>query len=147
VWGPYVQPDKFIIGGTDNDPTNGNFSDATINDRDNHPILYYVAAPGAAINNNNVKSGGYVGLQAPTASGYATRPMYNAYDNATYLSLAELQFILGDRDNSGYIDAGESATTTAPFLLWSAGADGKFGRLNGKTDDVTNFDIPPDLRK
>ena len=60
----------------------------------------------------------------------------------------------------GYVGPGETAATSAPYLLWSAGADGLYGPVNGaagslayfqgldptsvknlviKCDDVTNF--------
>jgi type II secretory pathway pseudopilin PulG len=149
VWGPYIQADKFTLGGTDK----LNYSDATILDRDNNPILYYVAAPAAVITpppGGTGNSGYVLAVPPPPPNTYAqTRPMYNAFDNAAYMLPGELQFLLGDRNNSGYVEAGESAATTAPFLLWSAGADGIYGRdkRTAKTDDITNFDIPPDLKK
>jgi hypothetical protein len=102
-------------------------------------------------------------------SGYAgpvARPLYNAYDNAgigkppvtvNLMTTTELQYILGDHNTNGQIDVGESAATGLPYLLWSAGADGIYGRKpaslgmspqpGDKTDDVTNFDIPGDVRK
>jgi type II secretory pathway pseudopilin PulG len=139
TWGPYIQPDKFTLGGTDK----VNYADATINDRNNKPILYYPAAPGVGI----TSPGGYVSVINPGTI-YPSRPVYNGFDNGGVLSVKELQFILGDRNNSGFIDPGETAVTTTPYLLWTAGADGIYGRdSKGKTDDITNFDIPPDLRK
>jgi hypothetical protein len=48
----------------------------------------------------------------------------------------------------GKIDNGETMTSTAPYLLWTAGADGLYG-LDGsyRTDDITNFDIPSKRQK
>lgn len=154
TYGPYIQPDKFQLGGIDT----VNRTDATILDREGNPILYYPATPGTreitALN----------GFIANPAVGYApnmARPLYNANDNFSspgppvkpLMSMFELRYILGDRNNNGQLDPvampAESAATTAAYLLWSAGPDGIYGRdpAKGKTDDVTNFDMPSDLRK
>jgi prepilin-type N-terminal cleavage/methylation domain-containing protein len=159
VYGPYVQTDKFNIGGTDKT----NFSDATILDRDNNPILYYPGTPHAVITAGGAYKQFVFTQPPPSGAGYTTHPLYNAYDNLnygngvgppTYLSEAELQWLLGDNGkgggtaNNGQLDAGEVPTTTGPYILWSAGADGIYGRdAKGKTDDITNFDFPGEIRK
>jgi type II secretory pathway pseudopilin PulG len=152
VYGPYLQTDKFNLGGTDKD----NFTDAVILDRDNNPILYYVATPNAV---STAAVAQFVVKTSPNAppGNYNTHPLYNAFDNfgygqngvPGYLSDTEMQWVLGDRNNNGRIDPGETAATTAPYLLWTAGADGVFGRspTTGKVDDVANFEFPPDIRK
>jgi prepilin-type N-terminal cleavage/methylation domain-containing protein len=157
VYGPYVQPDKFKLGGSDKT----DFSDATILDRDGHPILYYPATPHANIQMTN----GFVAQVTPPGNGASpsARPLYNASDDSgvgimgslptpVYLFPQEMQYILGDRDQNGQIESTttppEAATYTGPYILWTAGADGTYGRdKTGKCDDVTNFDIPADLRK
>ena len=55
-----------------------------------------------------------------------------------------LQQMLGDKNNNGRLDPGESPSIDAPFILWSAGIDGVFGPLEGgnkPADDIffTNF--------
>jgi len=170
VYGPYIQSDKFKLGnpGAPNSPTNWDskyFTDATLLDQNGNSILYYPGGTGA-INITVAAPAGFVCTVAngtPLGYGYTgtvVRSLYNAFDNAGYglmgmppfLSQANLQFIMGDRKYHGFIDSTttppEVATYTGPYLLWTAGADGKYGfDSNNKTDDVTNFDIPPDLRK
>ena len=155
-----------------------------------NPILYYPATPGATAR-LGLASGfvsscnpGTFTAPAANATNAPSYPLYNAFDNASdstpplgstaspkvLLDATAMGFILGDRTGNGgapvpngKIDAGETAVTTQPYLLWTAGADGVFGfgldpanSLAGlpaaqfpghKTDDVCNFDIPPDLRK
>lgn len=148
VYGPYLQADKFVLGGTDKLL----FTDAVILDSNRAPILYCPAAPGLRASNPTVL---YVQFVNPAVVNpqAAIKPVYNAFDNANYLPVGEMQYIMGDRNNSGFLEnatittPAESPSTNAPFLLWTAGADGIFGRLKNKTDDVTNFEIPPDVRK
>jgi prepilin-type N-terminal cleavage/methylation domain-containing protein len=65
--------------------------------------------------------------------------------NAILPKLADMQVLLGDADKSGMINGSETPRTTQPYLLWMAGFDGVFGFPTGttKTDDVANFDFPP----
>jgi len=139
VYGPYIQPGKFTISGT-------NDWNSTINDVRGNPYLYYRANPAASIN----VAGGYVGNYNPTTPGTTPVPMYNYYDNngVTINSHpflpSDMGRILGDTNADGGINvganAGESPATTAPYLLWSAGSDGILGYdSSGNTDDVTNF--------
>ena len=61
-------------------------------------------------------------------------------------ALFRMRVILGDTNADGIIGVGETAATTGPYLLWSAGVDGYFGPDDpanpssvSKCDDVTNF--------
>lgn len=158
IYGPYLQADKFKLSTDTGDPANAY---AKILDRNGNPILYYPATPGSP---NITAPSGFDALVSPPGYTPATppaRPLYNAYDNTqvpsssqwpaglTLLSPTEMQYILGDRDENGQINSSEVATFTGPYILWTAGDDGIYGRdpKTGKTDDVTNFDIPADLRK
>jgi hypothetical protein len=69
--------------------------------------------------------------------------------NANQLKLADMQLLLGDVNKNGLIDGSEQPSTTNPYLLWMAGFDGIFGFPSGqtKTDDVANFDFPPQYWK
>lgn len=179
VYGPYIQSDKFRLGnpgapGGKWDSTY--FTDATLLDPEGNPILYYPATPGVTgyTNGGTGGTGGTSGNSVPTfyvcpetqgvPQGNTTPPLcrtlYNSFDNEGYgetvpptyffLKDSEMQALMGDANNNGYIDSGEQATTTRAYLLWSAGEDGVFGRtpqLGNRTDDVTNFDIPPNLVK
>jgi prepilin-type N-terminal cleavage/methylation domain-containing protein len=173
VWGPYIQSDKFKLGGTD---TNY-FTDATLLDNQGNPILYYPATPNTT---SFSQPGTFVTVFNPstnqnTATSAATPyPLYNAFDNAgsgttgtpPYLAASQLEFILGERSTAsqtgGNLVSPDTATYTGPYLLWTAGQDGFFGFGNDpttnlprvapfvgsvKTDDVTNFEIPTGLRK
>jgi prepilin-type N-terminal cleavage/methylation domain-containing protein len=152
------------------------FTDATILDINGSPILYYPATPGAspsvsyvmyalpAGNGNsqpvrpvyNCIDNGWYGLITPTPT----------YPSAYLLSQNQMEYILGDRNMNynGKLTAPNQAVTTLPYLLWTAGADGHFGfgidpttntplvptaaNANSlKSDDITNFDFPADLKK
>ncbi len=164
VFGPYLDPAKFKV---EVDP-NLNGQDAKLLDLFGNPILYYPAQPGPK---QLAVAGGYVAEMNPQSyTPGQVRPLYNALDNQvdstpaamnrTMLPTTQMQYILGDRDCEGKIDVadGESAVTTAPYLLWSAGPDGAYGfqgasktatKFTGyKTDDVVyNVDIPGGLVK
>ncbi len=157
IYGPYVQPDKFKIS-----TTNGIIdASAKILDADGNPILYYPATPGV------MSAAHYVYNEPPPGTAnYANappaydRPYYNAYDNLSMITEVELQTIMGADTTpaptgTGAVASNKSAVYTGPYLLWSAGPDGIYGRKGSgptpqpgdKTDDITNFDLPPDLRK
>ena len=84
----------------------------------------------------------------------AKSPMYDRADGSD-ITLEHMRYILGDGDKAtnrtpnGYIDSTDVPRSTAPYLLWAAGPDTIFGfdSVNSKTDDVTNFDIPPQYLK
>jgi hypothetical protein len=89
--------------------------------------------------------------------------MYDADDNLNAFArtpgdpqaIQRLRMMLGDKNNNGMIETAnnETAASTEPYLLWSAGPDEIFGpdasmaAPNGtldlkdveKCDDITNF--------
>jgi type II secretory pathway pseudopilin PulG len=156
VWGPYVQPDKFKLGHTNtltSPPTAAdttNFTDAVLVDHFENPILYYPSngpIPTTALSQ-------YVTVVNPASSNVTT--YYNAFDNAgvgttatpSFLKPADMQKFMYANNPSGMVATGKTIVSTNPYLLWTAGADGIFGaNVKGKTDDVTNFDIPPEFKK
>jgi hypothetical protein len=71
-------------------------------------------------------------------------------ETVTTKSLESIQLMLGDTNHDGVIGTGETESSNAPYLLWSAGPDGVYGPLRAantdptpqgalKCDDVTNF--------
>jgi prepilin-type N-terminal cleavage/methylation domain-containing protein len=130
-------------------------------------FVYTVNPPG------NPGSPGYAAPPRPLYNSYdntAVPPPAMANPNATFpngLSLLpenQMQYIMGDRNYNGMIDSTtmppEAAVYTGPYILWTAGADGIYGFGNDpatmmprvpaagmKTDDVTNFDMAPDLAR
>ena len=129
TYGPFIDPEKFN--------TKGN----TLNDRNGTPILYFPAqmhpAPNLAV------------VHYVDAASNSVKPMFN-YTNSGGLGLAkkDMQTILGDRNNDGLITGAEQVGYTGSFILWAAGPDKLFTfDSNRKTDDVTNFEIPADLRR
>lgn len=146
---PYLQSGTFKVVG------------CAIVDRNDNPILYFPAASGSrnpavsyadatpnAIYNPNTNLVPF-SWRSPTSSTGDT----NARNR--------LVAVLGDNMTiNGMIDANETAATTGPYILWSAGPDGRYGsalqdvtadvveaydnRANNPTnvvrcDDVTNF--------
>jgi len=178
IYGPYLAPDKFKL---EYSPAVSNMQDAKILDNMGNVILYYPATPGPpAVSQPN----GYVALAAPTNPATYTvsaqtpllKPLYNSYDNTfdtttnkPMLDQKQMQYLLGDTNMNGTIESSlmppETAATTAPYLLWTAGADGQYGFGNDpatgqplvinsttpparhKTDDITNFDLPQGVKK
>jgi hypothetical protein len=171
IYGPFLQPDKFKTRGL------------AILDYFGTPVLYYAANPSKPSVTVNVTTGGafgagnsYVGTPpgvspnvAPVAPTGSCQSLYNYADNDTvalnmgnssttdfipaFSDITVMQVMLGDYNFNGYIDSGESAATTASFLLWSAGPDGQYGAFSAAVtadtvtvkkavsacDDVTNF--------
>jgi hypothetical protein len=165
--GPYLQAERVKMRG------------AAILDAWDHPIAYFPARkaknnirlrnppqtnPGAGI--KDPVTGAYPGLYCDLSS----LSQYNAWDNLVLFvhpsapwnekattqgdqkkALTRIRAMLGDVNDNGYIDSGESPATDEAFLLWSAGPDGNFGPSfdPGKTrtadqevrgcDDVMNF--------
>jgi len=100
------------------------------------PMLYYVAR------SSKPRLG-------DAAGGYVTSTANSLYDhrqndadplNTRKLAIADMQRMMGDRDNSGTIGTNEKPATESPFILWAAGRDGRYGTK----DDVTNFTFSPD---
>ncbi len=151
VYSPYIDSSKFKI-----QSTQPNMSDAKLLDGSGMPILYYPALPGPAqtsINNGYINS---VTINSSFVAG-TPLPLYNFFDNSAVWNLRygvaaldQFRKLTGDLDFNGTIEPakGESAVTSQPYLLWTAGADAAFGLdAAGKSDDVCNFDVPLTLRK
>jgi type II secretory pathway pseudopilin PulG len=172
VWGPYIPPDKFRIFTLSTVPnlttaipstTAAGTIDATtvILDSQGHTFLYF---PASLTPPNLTVSGGYVANADPT-SPPTVMPLYNWFDNSlvppdplnnpkikTPISLQHFQILMGDTNHDGQIESTgnppETPTYTGPYILWSAGADGILGiSPDGKSDNITNFDLPGSLRK
>lgn len=108
-------------------------SGGTIQDSSSKDFLYFPArVPAPDI---------HVGSQYVNNTGLC---MYNQADCGV-INISHMRKILGDTNANGRIDAGETESSTAPYLLWGAGPDNAYG-LNAAaiptTDDVTNFPIP-----
>jgi prepilin-type N-terminal cleavage/methylation domain-containing protein len=146
VWGPYINAEKFKTT-TPLDET------AKLLDSDGKVILYFPAKTGNVNIGPPAANQGFVASRDPTTPippATAVAPLYNSWDNETYLALASMRRILGDANGDGVIDpaTNEKAATQQPYLLWTPGSDGNYG-IDTKlvTDDVVNFDIPSDLVK
>ena len=117
-------------------------------DADGSPILYF---PASLARPNVNLANGYVAQENRTPNALVV-PLYNVLDNSvpfdpTVLTAqTKIRVMLGDANSNGQIDAGETAVT-APYLLWSAGFDARYGPKAAapsssdvsKCDDVTNF--------
>jgi prepilin-type N-terminal cleavage/methylation domain-containing protein len=153
VYGPYLKPDSFKV------PLTGNNTYILDNfykrpgDGAPMPILYFPAAPRKP---NVTVAKGFVTDQPPGPP--AVPALFSWLNNKDVgsatpgddnaLSYEEMCKMLGDADADGGINNLEKAVATGAFLLWSPGPDGRFGFDDkGVSDDVTNFDIPIDLRK
>ena len=153
IYGPYLPSDRFKIGADDG---RGNILPVTsaalyhdrsdvLLDRLGHPILYFVRNGGAVVKDLN----SYVNI-----AGYGTSPdkapRYNAADGfaisaLSFNGVANMQAYMPGVSFTitGYKADGTPARALTftgppadlPYLLWSAGPDGKFGT----DDDVTNF--------
>lgn len=85
----------------------------------------------------------------------SSTPTFAPFHNAKYSNggLAEMRLLLGDTNSDGMIDPAamppEQAAATGPYILWTAGADGRFGINPGsdKSDDISNFELPAALRE
>jgi prepilin-type N-terminal cleavage/methylation domain-containing protein len=131
TYGPYLAIEKFKVGYPPGvTPAQDEPLLQTILDQDGFPILYFPRSPAKL---NQSIANGYVALSLPTAEGVTT---YDARDNlepfrrtgeADNLVLRRLRVCFGDLDDDGAIRQGETARYDAPFVLWSAGADGKYG--------------------
>lgn len=143
----YLPADKFkLVNLANNLPPResvpADLNSAAFADRSGKPILYYAGNKQANVNATN----GYVTAFAWPST--TQRPMFNAQDNAKYLSTNKLRLILGDQNKNGYIDGTEKAAYTGEYLLLSAGPDEEFGpkvdteiiSSKNPADDVANFD-------
>jgi hypothetical protein len=122
---------------------------AMIIDKFRKPFLYYLTLGHTNIQRTN----GYIAV--PTGT---TKPLYNPNQNLDpsgnqLLPMQGMRMMLGDMNNNGGIDAGETAKFTGPYILWSAGPDENYGPQAGdaeayntldaadlkRCDDLTNF--------
>lgn len=135
VYGPYVAPEKFRMGlPADGSPSSDNLRTAIL-DRNDKPIYYCPARPNGASYIN--QPGGFVA----DYSGTGMQPMYDhAYfidpNQNPVIDLAVMQHALGDANANGYIDNGEQAAFTGPYILWAAGVDQNY---NNFKSNVTNL--------
>lgn len=148
VYGPYLQPEKFKLSGL-----------AMLDMWDN-PILYF---PASLLKTNITVGGGgpapgYLNATDFSALQRVNTSLYDMSDNlipfrrgvsleaANDYSKAtkRIRAMLGDMNQNGAIDSGETAATTGAYILWSAGPDGLFGPNFTDTDpnasDVQNCD-------
>ena len=173
IYGPFLASDKFKLEYDAKDFIN--MQDAKILDIFGNPILYFPAQPGPP---GITLAGGFVASSPAQSPLAGNKPYYNGADNTADTSIVvngkakplldptQMAFLMGDANLSGAIDGSESAVTTMPYLLWTAGPDGQFGfgqdsaglpKSAGtnssqpfaglKSDDITNFTIPPGLQK
>jgi prepilin-type N-terminal cleavage/methylation domain-containing protein len=143
-----------------------------------NPILYVPAYP-VPLNYtitaiNKTPTNPYV-AKGPTATAPAPNPFYDfnaipaqvpdpntsstativPFHNSKYsqAGLEEVRVMLGDTNKDGVIDTTatppEQAATTGPYLLWSAGPDGRFGinETSLKSDDICNFEVAGPFRE
>ena len=133
-------------------------------DHQGNAILYFPARPGKTTNVTTANS--YVVRSSTLSPPNKTTMRFDADDNlevfrrageADPAPLRRIQAALGDFDGSGKIETNlgeiEVATADLEYILWAAGADGKFGPdvdaaqpANAydrgdwdKADDLTNF--------
>jgi type II secretory pathway pseudopilin PulG len=153
------------------------FVDATLLDQNGNSILYYPGFSSAVITGGNgayVTPLKPQGVGTPVTRPMYNAFDNNYYGESAsgdtriptrgyLLDPVQMAFILGDRHLNGYIGSGDTAVTTQPYLLWTAGPDGKYGfgldpatgkplaitanQTGLKTDDITNFDMPADLKQ
>lgn len=157
VFGPYLRVGQFKIGDPNApDSATPNPLEMCLLDGNNKPILYYPARPGPVILAGTING-------ASTFISGGSQSVFNFTDNylappKDYVSNSQFMAVMGDLDLDGKIMASETAASTGPFVLWTAGPDGKFGppddqlvtgggasgrtknaALVAKCDDVTNF--------
>jgi general secretion pathway protein G len=145
TYGPYLPAEKFNVVG------------CMLRDSGGKPILYFPASAGKP----NLR--GQVQSPTGTVPGYIHTSEYSKYDandNLVYFkrpgdsdTVARKAFraAMGDLNDNGIIDAGETPATEDSFILWAAGPDGQYGpnRTSStwtptrqdveKMDDVTSF--------
>jgi prepilin-type N-terminal cleavage/methylation domain-containing protein len=139
TYGPYLPEGKFKLNGL-----------AMLDSNDN-PILYFVGSPRKMAQDTTLTN-----TWALLTGGAAS--VYNAFDNISFfmrpgeslpgnaieaMKRLDAVIVQDSNDFNGIIKAGETARTTGPFVLWSAGADGNFG----VTYDVTGNPVKNDIKK
>jgi prepilin-type N-terminal cleavage/methylation domain-containing protein len=175
VKGPYLPPDRFLIGTADSmgvvhAPKLLDNAQDVLADRNSSPILYFAATPGAVATSS---PNGFVEDQLPPhkpGEAPIDSSLFTFDDNAIYLAPARgpgggasnpanltrggwqvMSYRLGDSNINGVIDPGEVPITTGPYLLWSAGPDGIFGNDDDVMSDGTQLQqvtgtLPPTIR-
>jgi prepilin-type N-terminal cleavage/methylation domain-containing protein len=144
-YGPYIQADKFKIadGSTKYvDVVGKTIPLGCLLDMNGNPILYYSASLAKL---DITQPGAFVGSN--TTYGAPFPFLYNYADNddgsePRFTAVSMLCAMLGDYSGNGAIDGGETAVTTGPYLLWSAGPDGFFGPMNEGGKQLTSSDTP-----
>ncbi len=121
-YGPYVTSEKMSMRGV------------VFVDGNGSPILYFPARPGAG--GNLSAQDAYVNISSASPK---SSMKYDANDNIEPFRrttgetaadvLKRIRAYLGDYDGDGLIETnvGEKIITEAPYLLWAAGPDGRFG--------------------
>ena len=155
-YGPYIQIDQFKISNTLAPPVAPpaplDDTTATLNDRYNHPILYFPANTSADITQMPAPPSGTTpahGFVSNVAGSYYNPDLSMKFtfdpgmpgSNANFTKA--MRVLLGDVNNNGFIDGAETANYKGPYLLWMAGPDEVYGYNgagnNPKLDDVTNI--------
>jgi prepilin-type N-terminal cleavage/methylation domain-containing protein len=143
--GPYLEAGRFNVARVgDPDAGNGVFE---LQDRNGSPILY-VPKREAALQ-SALATAKYVLDNNPNLAGQPD-PLYNHWyavgPNGPIITLEQMQLMMGDTNRNGVIDSPrETPATNAPYVLWAAGPDRRFGPTDltpsavGACDDVTNF--------
>jgi len=133
---PYLQSGTFKMVGT------------TIVDRNDNPILYF---PASSAPRNISAASGYLSMGSTSAYNWTNNGVQFSWTTPPSASgdpdaPKRIAALMGDTNMNGSIDANESAATSAPFVLWSAGPDGRYGcgidnvsSEVARCDDVTNF--------
>ena len=171
VKGPYLPADRFVIGTADiygvvHAPKIFNNAQDVLADRNSSPILYFPATPGAVA--GALPNGFVAPIYTPISpnGNLPTPSVFIFDDNAAYLAPGAnafnpanltrggwqvMAYRLGDTNFDGTIEApGETAVTTGPYLLWTAGPDGIFGSDDDVMSDGTQLQpvtgpLPPNI--
>ena len=138
VRGPYLDAEKFRLKKSiDTNVTGAGLlygPDATLLDPQfESSILYYPARfKSPALSNGGL----FVG---PSAGGVPQAALFNSFDNEGQLPMLKptgpnadpeergLALLLGDVNENGLLDVGETAASTGPFLLIAKGSEGEYG--------------------
>jgi len=146
TYGPYLEPSKFKIG----DPANPLVSpppNPVLLDIYDSPILYYPTNPGKPdphVDYTNATDTSLVDIRDNQSQmGLNSLVVfYHASGDTPANATVRLRAMLGDLDNSGVINAGETAVNVGPYILWSCGPDEVFGpaSLTPTQSDVNNCD-------
>jgi prepilin-type N-terminal cleavage/methylation domain-containing protein len=144
VYGPYLTPDHFRWGTATTSPiimplTGTPDSRTCIGDRQGNAILYFPAKPTAR---TIVTINDYFGPPSKTTR-YASKDNDPAAATGTEIglnpnaaaALSSMRALLPGVSADGSTIVDPSQVLSLPYLLWDAGADGRFGTA----DDVTNF--------